>query len=302
MTNCIFWGDIGGEIYNRSTLPTITYSDIQGGYAGEGNIGDDLVEDDPLFVNPVSGDFHLQPDSPCVDKGSNTAPAIPAKDFEGDDRIINGMVDMGVDEVANQSPVAVISVGNAAIPLPVTIKVTPQTLNIDRMGNWVDVHICVDIEAEQAIEVMLDGSGSYDPDNDPITFIWTLTGPAGDIPVSTDQTPIVTLMAGSYEVTLVVNDGTVDSEVADASFTLTNQTMADLEASEPSDYTLNDVMADKITGDDCLVISFDGEAIADTVEVGLDVEMTLEGPASGVDCIDVTQSNGKEKHQATGKK
>ncbi|MCK4358316.1 MAG: T9SS type A sorting domain-containing protein, partial [Candidatus Cloacimonetes bacterium] len=41
------------------------YSDIQGGWAGEGNI-----DTDPLFVDSANGDFHLQENSPCIDAGT----------------------------------------------------------------------------------------------------------------------------------------------------------------------------------------------------------------------------------------
>jgi hypothetical protein len=52
LTNCILWGcpfpQITGAI-------TITYSNIEGGWPGEGNINID-----PLFADPASGDYHLK--------------------------------------------------------------------------------------------------------------------------------------------------------------------------------------------------------------------------------------------------
>ena len=112
-SNCIMWGDIPDEIYNYDTesIPTVTYSDIQYGYPGTGNI-----DEDPLFVyisdlvDPANWDLHLQANSPCIDAGDNDALNLPEFDFEGDDRKIddplkydtgNGaspIVDMGADE------------------------------------------------------------------------------------------------------------------------------------------------------------------------------------------------------------
>ncbi len=98
VTNCIFWGNIGGEITGVG-VPTVTYSDVQGPlFTGIGNINGT-----PMFVNAVTGDFHLQGISPCLDTGTNSA-AVVTTDFEKDNRIIDGdqdgkaIVDMGVDE------------------------------------------------------------------------------------------------------------------------------------------------------------------------------------------------------------
>ena len=52
------------EIIQGSTAE-ISYSDIQGGWQGEGNI-----DADPLFVDPDNADFHLQPNSPAIDAGN----------------------------------------------------------------------------------------------------------------------------------------------------------------------------------------------------------------------------------------
>jgi parallel beta-helix repeat protein len=103
LTNCILWADTPDEIsnYDLASSPAVTYSDVQGGYGGAGNISAD-----PHFADPGNGDFHLGVCSPAIDTGNNLAPDLPDFDFEGDGRILDGdgdgtaIVDMGVDEVA----------------------------------------------------------------------------------------------------------------------------------------------------------------------------------------------------------
>jgi hypothetical protein len=74
--NCILYGDnapSGPELYlYGSSEVTVSYSDIAGGWEGEGNI-----DTDPLFRDPSSGDYHLMAvdcgdpdDSPLIDAGS----------------------------------------------------------------------------------------------------------------------------------------------------------------------------------------------------------------------------------------
>jgi hypothetical protein len=67
ITNCILWGDSPDEIYVSSGTPTVTYSDVQGSWEGEGNI-----DEDPMFVQPDASkytDYRLLWDSPCIDTG-----------------------------------------------------------------------------------------------------------------------------------------------------------------------------------------------------------------------------------------
>ena len=79
--NTILWNDSGKEISleNQSTI-NITYSDIQGGWVGEGNI-----DKKPLFVNAFDGNYRLSNYSPCIGSGTLT-PDVPDKDIEGNNR------------------------------------------------------------------------------------------------------------------------------------------------------------------------------------------------------------------------
>ena len=64
LTNSIIWDNSPESIYAFTTT-TISYSDIQGGWDGEGNI-----DTDPFFTDAGNGDHTLQPDSPCIDAGT----------------------------------------------------------------------------------------------------------------------------------------------------------------------------------------------------------------------------------------
>jgi hypothetical protein len=92
ITNCILWGNNspdGLQIVNYGSIPIVTYCDVEGGFAGSGNIN--LP---PLFIDAGSGDLRLQAGSPCIDTGSNAAvgPAA-ATDLAGEPRIIDGNCD-----------------------------------------------------------------------------------------------------------------------------------------------------------------------------------------------------------------
>ena len=104
VTNCILWGNtspVGPEIRleTGSTLD-VTYSDVQGGWVGAGNL-----DTDPLFMDPdgpddVLGtpddDLHLSASSPCIDTG--TSSDAPADDLDGNARPEGLGYDMGAYE------------------------------------------------------------------------------------------------------------------------------------------------------------------------------------------------------------
>ena len=61
-------------------------------------------------------------------------------------------------------------------------------------------------------DVQLDGTGSHDPDGDDLTYLWTWEDGNGGTQQATGASPTVFLPHGKTAVTLVVNDGELDSE------------------------------------------------------------------------------------------
>jgi len=76
----VAWGDSPSEIVLVDTPGSVEFSLVLGGFPGEGNI-----DAGPLFVDADGGDFHLQPDSPCIDAADGTV--APEFDIEGNPRV-----------------------------------------------------------------------------------------------------------------------------------------------------------------------------------------------------------------------
>ena len=78
--NCIVWGNAGEQLVQDNDAQLwVTWSDIEGGWAGEGNI-----DADPLFVDVADWDFHLAVASPCIDAGDNEAVSGDMFDLDED--------------------------------------------------------------------------------------------------------------------------------------------------------------------------------------------------------------------------
>jgi predicted outer membrane repeat protein len=82
ITNSIFWGDSPDEIYG---FPVVTFSDVEGGWEGTGNI-----DADPLFRAPEFGEYYLMSvvcgypmDSPCIDAGHPDSVDVQLDCFHG---------------------------------------------------------------------------------------------------------------------------------------------------------------------------------------------------------------------------
>ena len=85
IVNSILWGDAIGETFELTGSLDVSYSDVQGGHAGTGNINVN-----PLFVNPGAGNWQLGSNSPAVDSGNNAAvPAGITTDLAGSVRFFD---------------------------------------------------------------------------------------------------------------------------------------------------------------------------------------------------------------------
>ncbi len=177
ITNSILWNDATSEVYFQNTGDSnsiiISYTDIQGGEAGivtnnngtvnwlEGNI-----DEDPLFVDPDVGNFHLTQNSPCIDAGDPNFPLDPD----------NTIIDMGAFYYHQDQCIVVED-----------IYPEPDSLTISEGDN-----ICFYISA-------------IDPDGNPIEYSWELDNEVVSIDscytFNTDENS-----AGSYTITLEVTD------------------------------------------------------------------------------------------------
>jgi len=79
--NSIFRNNVNSEgssqfVVQTGSVVTVSYSNVQGGLTGSGNIqsGGGNIDADPMFVNPAAGDYHLKPGSRCIDSGWPSSP------------------------------------------------------------------------------------------------------------------------------------------------------------------------------------------------------------------------------------
>lgn len=112
LVNTILWADAGNqgqEIHIAGSKPpstmVVSYSDVEGGKAkvfvappSQVVWGPVVIQEKPVFVDPLQHDFHLSWLSPCVNRGTNED--APPEDPDGDPRPYMGTVDMGADEFA----------------------------------------------------------------------------------------------------------------------------------------------------------------------------------------------------------
>ena len=99
LKNVILRDNVAGIDGQQHSTPsgyfTPTYSNIQGGFAGTGN-----VDVDPLFTDASNGDFRLQACSPMINAGDpdTSGMGLPMPDFDDQTRLMHDTVDIGAAE------------------------------------------------------------------------------------------------------------------------------------------------------------------------------------------------------------
>ncbi|MCH8053115.1 MAG: right-handed parallel beta-helix repeat-containing protein [Planctomycetes bacterium] len=115
VSNCIAHGNVPDQIASVSgATTTVDFSNVEGGFIGDGNI-----DADPLFVDPEGDEANLRllAGSPCIDAADNTAvPEGIVADLDGNPRFVDDpdtddtgfgkppIVDMGAYEFQLQDP------------------------------------------------------------------------------------------------------------------------------------------------------------------------------------------------------
>lgn len=258
--NCIIWGNTAPSAAQLHDSVAPIHSCMQGWTGGgEGNISEDpkfvdLDGGDDAPLTYADNDYHLAPDSPCIDAGNPDPSGLSAEDYDGNPRLVDGdcdgaeVVDMGAYEyqsVCNNPPVA-------------------------DAGRDQEVE-CTD---PTGTSVVMDGSGSYDPDGDEIEFLWTWSGSQAD-----GVSPEIRLPLGMTTVTLVVTDchdehsapDNMNVLIADTTppqVTITSpeegRTYINTQGSVPVTYSVSDV------GDPSPLVEvfLDGDPIAGVIELG----------------------------------
>ncbi len=139
LKNCIIWQNIapsGSQLDEYCFTPS--YCCVQNWTGG----GIRNITSDPQLDDPVNRDFHLLPNSPCIDAGSTVT---LAQDFEGDFRPFNGTseprgdgsdFDIGADEYCvGPTPTPTPTPTPGPTPTPIA---PPYTFNFDTGADgWV---------------------------------------------------------------------------------------------------------------------------------------------------------------------
>ena len=92
----------------------------------------------------------------------------------------------------------------------------PDTVTITVPNRAPTAEAGADINLSLGSVTSLNGNGSYDPDGDPLTFVWTITSaPPGSMAALSNSTIINPTfqpdVIGTYTITLIVSDGTLSS-------------------------------------------------------------------------------------------
>ncbi|MFI5378808.1 MAG: SdrD B-like domain-containing protein [Tepidisphaerales bacterium] len=220
IANCILWGDTGGEIYDSDgfSQPIVSYSDVQGGWSGTGNIGAN-----PQFLRNPSpgpdgvwgtgdddyGDLRPGPVSPVVDAGDNLAvPAGVTTDINGNARFVDSPI---VADTGNGvAPIVDMGAYEAPALWPVAFDTDAQDVNETDGSVALTVQLLAPLPNDVTVPLVFSGTAVQGAD---YTAAASLTIPAGQATASMN---IQLLDDHAYEPdsTILVSLGTLSGVVA----------------------------------------------------------------------------------------
>lgn len=132
--NSILWDNGAGQIEAPSGAPIITYSDVEDGYTGDGNI-----DTDPL----LTGTYRLRANSPCVDAGDGQT--TTRTDIDGELR--SDPPDMGADEFVDEGGNWMADVWEARYGLDPNINDGSRDSDKDGVSNLLEYELGTDPES-----------------------------------------------------------------------------------------------------------------------------------------------------------
>jgi beta propeller repeat protein len=162
--NSIIRDNLAGEISVLHGLTRVSYSDVEGGWPGTGNVDADPcfvkcgcwgdINDTNMPVEPddpnavwLDGDYHLRAGSPCIDHGDNAKLPLDTYDMDGDGNTTEPIPwDLDCDPRlvdGNDDTRSVVDMGAYEYfvpPIEVTMRFTPQAFNPGSEGNWFKLH------------------------------------------------------------------------------------------------------------------------------------------------------------------
>lgn len=91
------------------------------------------ISADPLFVDLLSDNVHIQAGSPVINAGTNS-PNEPAQDFDGDPRVAGSAIDIGIDEYSKKPTLGISPTALHFGPQNVGTSSPPQVVTLTNRG------------------------------------------------------------------------------------------------------------------------------------------------------------------------